>query len=107
MSRTPKDERFDDERPTGRGGKPSSDADYHVGRLMVESLNFRRRLEVVESRLAHLEDAKKDSAPPASGSIIPGGRARLFALIKKTLAYTVVGIAAIISTLKELGYFGK
>lgn len=100
------DNRYEDdsERPTNRGRKPPSDPNYTLGQLMVESLNHRRRIEVVELRLTNLESSKKDSQPPEGSSIYPGGRTRLFALVKKTFTYTVICIAAILSTLRELGY---
>jgi len=97
-----------DEPPTQRNPKspPRTDSDYTVGQLMVESLNHRRRIEVLEDRLEMLESQKENTslAPHSSDSSHPG-RQRVLTLIRKTVTYTVVGIAAIISTLKELGFF--
>ena len=89
-----------DEVPTNPTGKlPShSDLDHTVGQLMVESLNHRHRIEILESL------AKRTQVPP--GSLPPPGNNRILPLIRKTVATTVVIIAAIISALKELGYLG-
>jgi hypothetical protein len=98
----------DDEPPTQRNPKPGkrTDADYTVGQLMVESLNHRHRIEVLEERLEILETKKENtSLAPNSTNSSPPGRQRIFTLIRKTVTYTVVGIAAVISTLKELGFF--
>jgi|WetSurMetagenome_2_1015567.scaffolds.fasta_scaffold473371_2 hypothetical protein len=97
----------DDEPPTQRNPKPSkrTDADYTVGQLMVESLNHRRRIEVLEERLEILESEKKNtSIAPHGSDSSPPGRQRLFALVRKTVTTTVVIIAALISALKELGF---
>jgi hypothetical protein len=93
---------FDDERPTNRGGTRSN-IDHTVGQLMVESLNHRRRIEILEERLADLEDTKKNSAPASGGSLTPDSKSRLFHLIRKTVTITALSIAAVITTLKELG----
>lgn len=98
----------DDELPTQRNPKPSkrTDSDYTVGQLMVESLNHRHRIEVLEERLEILESEKKNtSLAPTSSVSTPPGRQRLFALVRKTVTTTVVIIAALISALKELGFF--
>lgn len=97
----------DDEIPTRRGaGRPKhSDSDHTLGQLMVESLNHRHRIEVLEERLEVLESAKANtSLAPNSTNSSPPGRQRLFALIRKTITITVVSIAAVISALKELGF---
>ncbi len=107
MSR--KDWRDDDERPTSPGGKRSStrtDIDHTVGQLMVESINQRRRIEVLEERVEVLEAAKKNQSLAPASSLPPAGKQRVFALIRKTVTYTVIGIAAAISALKELGFLG-
>lgn len=105
MSR--KDWNDEDERPTSRNNRPRSDSDHTLGQLMVESLNHRRRIEVIEARLDVLETASKDSTSSVSGSQPPGRRAALFAFIRKTVITTAVIVAAIISALKELGFLTK
>jgi hypothetical protein len=107
MSRS-NDWRDDDERPTSRGGKGSgsrTDTDHTVGQLMVESLNHLRRIQVLEERVEILEAAKKNQSL-APSSLPPAGKQRVFALIRKTVTYTVVAIAAVVSALKELGFLG-
>lgn len=102
------DWRDEDERPTSRGGKgskPHTDIDHTVGQLMVESLNHLRRLQLLEERVEILEAAKKNQSL-APSSLPPAGKQRVFALIRKTVTYTVIGIAAAISALKELGFLG-
>jgi hypothetical protein len=100
-----------DELPTNPGGKSSgsgggsrTDNDYLVGQLMVENIHHRRRIEVVEARLKVLETAPKNDSIAPRSSLPPAGRQRLFAIIRKTVTVTVVGIAAVISALRELGF---
>lgn len=94
----------EDERPTSRNNRSPTDMDHTVGQLMAESLNHRRRIEVLEKRLQVMETSPTFSVPPEGGSTPPSGRSRLFALIRKTVVTTAVIIAAIISALKELGF---
>lgn len=97
----------DDEPPTQRNPKSTrrTDADYTVGQLMVESLNHRHRIEVLEERIEILESEKKNtSLAPHGSDSSPPGRQRLFSLVRKTVTTTVVIIAALISALKELGF---
>jgi hypothetical protein len=96
----------DDEPTTSRGKNPRrSDSDHTVGQLMVESLNHRRRIEVLEERLEVLESEKKNtSLAPYSTDAPPSRRQRLFTLVRKTVTTTALIIAAILSALKELGY---
>jgi hypothetical protein len=101
----------DNERTTSRGNRKVTDSDHTLGQLMVESLNHRRRIEVLETRLdvqdariRILETKTKNSLSPQSGSVPPGRGSQLFILARKTFVTTAVIIAAIISALKELGY---
>jgi len=88
----------DDERPTARGGKrPPTDIDHTMGQLMVESLNHRKRLEMLEELV--------ERAGLAPGSVPPPGKHSLLVLVRKTITTTVVIIAAVISALRELGFF--
>lgn len=89
-----------DDTPTNPFGKstPHSDLDHTVGQLMVESLNHRHRIEILESL------AKRTQVPP--GSLPPPGNNRILPLIRRTITTTVFIIAAVISALKELGYLG-
>ncbi len=101
-----KDWSDEDERPTsrgGKGGKPHSDTDHTVGQLMVESLNHLRRIQLLEERVEVLEAAKKNQSL-APSSLPPAGKQRVFAIIRKTVTYTVIAIAAALSALKELGF---
>ena len=106
-----KGDRSNDDIPTKRFGRnpfdePSKDSDIHhtVGQLMVESLNHRRRIEVLEARLSELETAPKVTSISPTGSVPPTERQRILALVRKTVTTTALIIAAVISTLKELGY---
>lgn len=104
-----KDWSREDETPTNPGGKGSgarSDLDHTVGQLMAESLNHLRRISVLEERVEVLEAAKKKQSLAPPNSLPPAGKQRVFALIRKTVTYTIVGIAAAISALKELGFLG-
>jgi hypothetical protein len=96
-----------DELPTNPGGKSSNsrtDNDYLVGQLMVENIHHRRRIEVLEARLQVLETAPKNDSLAPGSSLPPAGKHRLFALVRRTVTITVVGIAAVISALRELGF---
>jgi hypothetical protein len=95
--------RFDEhERITKpNNGKPPTDNDHMLGQLMVESLNHRRRIEVLELRLYNAETALKDKAITAS---IPPGNRSLLHLAKQTLISVTVVLAALISALKQLGF---
>lgn len=99
-----------DDIPTSRIGKnphtgDHSDIHYTVGQLMVENLNHRRRIEVLEARLSELETSAKVVSISPTGSVPPSQRQRIFALVRKTVTTTALIIAALISALKELGYF--
>jgi hypothetical protein len=97
-----------DDIPTSRLGKgprsKHSDTDYTVGQLMVESLNHRHRIQVLEERLSELETSAGIPTAGQTGSVPPSERQRLFALVRKTVTTTALVIAALISALKELGY---
>lgn len=106
MSRN-KDWNDQDERPTSPGGKrprAHSDTDHTVGELMVQTIHHQRRIEVLEERVKVLEFAPKNVSIAPTSSLPPAGRQRVFAIIRKTVTYTVVAIAAIFSALKELGF---
>jgi hypothetical protein len=105
MSRN-RDWNDEDERPTSRGNpRPHSNIDHTVGQLMVESLNHRRRIEVLEARLENMEaSTSNQSSSPPSASIGPSSRQRIFALVRKTVTTTAIIIAALLSALKELGF---
>lgn len=91
----------DHERPTKpNNGKPPSDRDHTLGQLMVECLNHRHRIETLEARVAIVETAQKE---PKTPSAMPPGNRSLLQLVKQTLVSTSLILAAIISTLKELG----
>jgi len=99
-----------DDIPTGRIGKnphssdSNSDIHYTVGQLMVENLNHRRRIEVLEARVSELETSPKVISISPTGSVPPTQRQRIFALVRKTVTTTAIIIAALISALRELGY---
>jgi hypothetical protein len=87
----------EDERPTSRGGKcPPSDIDHTVGSLMVESLNHRKRIEMLE------EVVERAGLTP--GSLPPSGKHSIFVLIRKTVTTTTLIIAAVLAALRELGF---
>ena len=81
-----------------------SDIHYTVGQLMVENLNHRHRIVVLEERLSELETAPKVVSISPTGSVPPSQRQRIFALVRKTVTTTALIIAALISALKELGF---
>lgn len=100
-----------DELPTNPGGKSSGSGggsrtnnDYLVGQLMVENIHHRRRIEVLESRLQVLETAPKNYSLAPRSSLPPAGKQRLFAIVRRTVTVAVIGIAAVISALRELGF---
>jgi hypothetical protein len=104
-----KDWNDEDERPTNRGGKSSesrSDTDYLVGKLMVEGVNHRQRIEVLEARLRVVEIAAKNNSIAPGSSLPPAGKQRLYAIIRKTVTTTAIILAALFSALKELGFLG-
>lgn len=87
---------YEDEIPTGRGRKSRADSDHTLGQLMVESLNHRRRIEVLEA-LVLSEKGK-------SNSISPNSKRRYLEVARKTFLYAILTIAGLISALKELGF---
>lgn len=86
----------EDELPTSRGRKARADSDHTLGQLMVESLNHRRRLEVLEA-LVFSKKGEGDSLPPTS-------KHRYFQLARKAFLYTLLTLAGLISAIKELGF---
>lgn len=91
------------ERPTSNRHKPRSDSDHTLGQLMVENINHRRRLDVIETRLEVLESATKKQLSTEASSESDTGRTILFSNVRKGIITIAVIVAAVVSAIKELG----
>lgn len=88
----------EDEIPTNPGGRAHPDINNTVGLLMAEVINLRKRLEVLESLELSQKTRPKHSERPGPDM------AAMATVAKKTIQWSILVIAAIISALKELGY---
>lgn len=84
---------YEDEIPTRPSGGIHTDPDTMLGRCLVEIVNLRKRVEALES-LAFSKETASDR--PSAREYLP--------LVKKTITAAVLGIAGILSALRELGY---
>lgn len=92
-------DRFEDDIPTKPGVKhPHSDIDHSVGILLAEAVNFRKRLEVLESLAIGKATKTRESERPGPSV------AEMATLAKKTIQWGILVIAGILSALKELGF---
>lgn len=90
-------DRFEDEIPTSPGLNPHPDFDTVLGRIMLEVIQLRKRVEALEA-VAPGQKVKRISDRPG-----PDLR-EVATLAKKTIQWTVFIIAAAVSAAKELGF---